>query len=413
MEYKMLVSKLRRLFLACVSLLVMTPAMAQLSFTEIEESADWDKALNAAEANELLLFVDIYTDWCHWCKVQDESTFSVPAVSEAFEGNYLALKLDAETDFGETFLETYPVEGYPTMMFIDPAGALVKTLVGYHDVNKLMAELADLGNASGALGRLAELKGKVESGDEMTRAEEQELLLLAADFDQTEDFQFMANNFIKETAEADWQQADMMKILLAYTIDLDAAGFPFIRDQKDLIVGQVGMPAYESFIEEMFNEQMYAAITQGNPAIMERIIQELLPLYLDDPAQLPEGAFTTRKIYAAALEDWVLYEETLSNYEDEIEVEDECLYHYNEAYSLFDDSESESAYAFCYEYLKPCLEDQEDADFLILAAYIQGARGLYDEADVHLEAGRKLDLSEEQEEFLDELAGLIAQAREE
>jgi thioredoxin-related protein len=42
------------------------------------------------------IFIDMYTDWCGWCKVMDRKTFSVPAIAKYITENYYAVKLNAE-----------------------------------------------------------------------------------------------------------------------------------------------------------------------------------------------------------------------------------------------------------------------------------------------------------------------------
>jgi len=42
------------------------------------------------------VFIDVYTDWCSWCKVMDKKTFSDPKVAAYVNKNYYAVKLNAE-----------------------------------------------------------------------------------------------------------------------------------------------------------------------------------------------------------------------------------------------------------------------------------------------------------------------------
>ncbi len=42
------------------------------------------------------VFVDVYTDWCGWCKVMDKKTFSNPDVIKYINKNFYAVKLNAE-----------------------------------------------------------------------------------------------------------------------------------------------------------------------------------------------------------------------------------------------------------------------------------------------------------------------------
>ena len=42
------------------------------------------------------VFMDVYTDWCGWCKVMDKKTFSHPEVIKYINQNFYAVKLNAE-----------------------------------------------------------------------------------------------------------------------------------------------------------------------------------------------------------------------------------------------------------------------------------------------------------------------------
>lgn len=56
----------------------------------------WQEAMEARETEPRKIFIDIYTDWCGWCKKMDASTFVDPIIVEYMNANYYAVKLDAE-----------------------------------------------------------------------------------------------------------------------------------------------------------------------------------------------------------------------------------------------------------------------------------------------------------------------------
>ena len=56
--------------------------------------ARWDAGLQAAAAGKRYVLVDVYTDWCGWCKVMDKNTFSEPNVAKILNENFYPLHFD-------------------------------------------------------------------------------------------------------------------------------------------------------------------------------------------------------------------------------------------------------------------------------------------------------------------------------
>jgi thioredoxin-related protein len=56
----------------------------------------WEEAVAANEKQPKKLFVDIYTDWCGWCKRMDATTFKDEKVVGYLNEHFHAVKLDAE-----------------------------------------------------------------------------------------------------------------------------------------------------------------------------------------------------------------------------------------------------------------------------------------------------------------------------
>ena len=57
----------------------------------------WDEANAANKVTPKKIFIDIYTDWCGWCKKMDKSTFQDASVIEALNKDFYAVKFDALT----------------------------------------------------------------------------------------------------------------------------------------------------------------------------------------------------------------------------------------------------------------------------------------------------------------------------
>ncbi len=56
----------------------------------------FEEAIAANERNPKKIFIDVYTDWCVWCKKMDKSTFRNPRVVKYLNDNFYSVKLDGE-----------------------------------------------------------------------------------------------------------------------------------------------------------------------------------------------------------------------------------------------------------------------------------------------------------------------------
>lgn len=100
----------------------------------------FDKALKQAKSTEKLIFIDVHTSWCGPCKEMAKTTFQSDAVGDVFNKKFINLKIDAEKDAdGPTISKKYSVSAYPTLLFINGDGKLVKKLVGKQSEEKLLS----------------------------------------------------------------------------------------------------------------------------------------------------------------------------------------------------------------------------------------------------------------------------------
>lgn len=137
------------------------------SFTPPTETAEkikwysWDEAIEMNKTNQKKIFIDVYTDWCGWCKRMDASTFSDPAVIKYMNENFYAVKLDAEQKAdinykGHTMKYVgqgrrgyhelaYSLldgkMGYPAFVYLAEDEKRITVSPGYKDADTIMKEL--------------------------------------------------------------------------------------------------------------------------------------------------------------------------------------------------------------------------------------------------------------------------------
>jgi thioredoxin 1 len=99
-----------------------------------------EQALKEARSSGKLIFIDVHTSWCGPCKEMARTTFQSEEVGKVFNKKFINLKIDAEKDAdGPDISRTYGVTAYPTLLFINGDGKLVKKLIGKQSEEKLLS----------------------------------------------------------------------------------------------------------------------------------------------------------------------------------------------------------------------------------------------------------------------------------
>ena len=113
----------------------------------------WEQMQTAQKTEKRKVFVDVYTDWCGWCKRMDATTFTNPEIIKYMNTNYYAIKFDAETQqtihfkgkdykyvaqgyrgYNELAAEILSGQlSYPTSVYLDENMDLIFPVPGYQD----------------------------------------------------------------------------------------------------------------------------------------------------------------------------------------------------------------------------------------------------------------------------------------
>lgn len=123
-----------------------------------QDKIEWMKfedAIAASEISPKMLLVDVYTDWCGWCKKMDKETFTDPSVIKYVNDTFYPVKLNAEDtnrsfDFkGKKYTESQMaaamrVNSYPNFVIIDPTLQNLTQLPGYRTAPQFLDGLTNL-----------------------------------------------------------------------------------------------------------------------------------------------------------------------------------------------------------------------------------------------------------------------------
>ncbi len=121
---------------------------------EIKFLTSLEEALTISKHSGKPIMVDLYTDWCSWCKELDSKTYTDTQVIAFVNKNLVPLKINAEE---ETYLpKKFNVTGYPTILFIDGNEKEVDRLVGYYPAEDYLSALEELFIKNRAYGKVLE-----------------------------------------------------------------------------------------------------------------------------------------------------------------------------------------------------------------------------------------------------------------
>ena len=134
--------------------------ISQLAISQNTATIKWhslQEALHLNKETPKLIFVDVYTDWCGWCKKMDAATFSEPYIAKYMNEKYYCVKLDAEgsdtvTYMGQVYTNPNPngrrstnhiaalllqnKMSYPSYVFMNEENQVLTVVNGYIEATK-------------------------------------------------------------------------------------------------------------------------------------------------------------------------------------------------------------------------------------------------------------------------------------
>lgn len=140
------------------------PVGAEIKWISMEEAL----ALHQSEPRYWI--IDVYTDWCGWCKRMDATTFKDPHIVDEINKHYYAVKLDAEQKedivLGDKTYKYIPSQSsgrgyhelaaellqgkmsYPTTVYLDKEIHVIQPLPGFQSAQDLHPILLFFGTGS-------------------------------------------------------------------------------------------------------------------------------------------------------------------------------------------------------------------------------------------------------------------------
>lgn len=100
--------------------------------------SSWSAALEKAQKENKLIFLDAYASWCGPCKMLKANTFTKKEAGDFFNTHFVNVAIDMEKGDGLALAQKFYVTAYPTLIIADKNGNLVTYTQGYMDARRLV-----------------------------------------------------------------------------------------------------------------------------------------------------------------------------------------------------------------------------------------------------------------------------------
>lgn len=141
---------------AIYTLALLVTLVSFSSFTDIPsktatepETINWltlEEAQALSEKEPRKIIMDVYTDWCGWCKKMDKTTFADEKVAKFVNEHFYAVKLKADSDAklnfkgqeftNAEFARALRISGYPTVVFFAENFSKFQPVSGYRQADE-------------------------------------------------------------------------------------------------------------------------------------------------------------------------------------------------------------------------------------------------------------------------------------
>jgi uncharacterized protein YyaL (SSP411 family) len=115
----------------------------------------FDEGYKLAKKKKKIMLIDVYTDWCGWCKRMDRDAYEKSEIAELVVKDFIPIKFNPELDMTYTYdgkvlggselqdaIGEQKISGYPATVFVHPKTSQKKVIIGYRNAEMMKSELS-------------------------------------------------------------------------------------------------------------------------------------------------------------------------------------------------------------------------------------------------------------------------------
>ena len=246
----------------------------------------WSEALERAEAEDKLIFVDAYAEWCGPCKMMSARVFPDAEVGEYFNANFISVKYDMEKAESADFRQWHTASAYPTLLFINAENEVVHRLIGARMSKQLLRE------AAAALSRSEKDLDELRADYENDPTQEATFKYVRALIRAGESHLRVANDHLRRPG-TDFTAPATLRLLFLATTEADSRLFDLLLEHREAVAELEGHETVAAQLQRAVRATFDKGLEYRSADLLATAVDKQSLLDKDEANRLEsEGEFT-------------------------------------------------------------------------------------------------------------------------
>ena len=242
--------------LTMLSLMVGLTLMAQGMVFE-PEGTTLEQAAAKAKAENKLVFMDCYTQWCGPCKKMAKDVFTQEMVGAYMNPKFVNIKVDMESDYGTPLAKKLQITAYPTFVIFNGDAKEVGRFLGSSDGVKFIENVGKNSMDTNT----SDLEQRFKSGDRDPQFLQDYLKTLTASY-KVDDANDVAEAILEGKEETFAMDPELAGIFMKHINNPFSKPFKQIMKTDVILKGTVGSEAVDMKVQNVLTNYMRKLVVE-------------------------------------------------------------------------------------------------------------------------------------------------------
>ena len=223
------------------------------------EGTTLEQASAKAKAENKLIFLDCYTQWCGPCKKMAKEVFPQEVVGAYMNPKFVNLKIDMESEYGAPLAKKLQVNAYPTFVIFNADAKEIGRFLGGSDAVKFLENVGQKSVDSSS----SELEERWKNGDRDPQFLRNYLKTLNASY-KTDDANDVAEAILEGKAESFATDPELRDIFMKHISNPFSAPFRQTLKSDVILKGSLGNEMVDMKVQNVLTNYMKNLVVEQN-----------------------------------------------------------------------------------------------------------------------------------------------------